>query len=206
MQIWIPIHHAATIDRKSIGIPVPNLLLKVVDPSTGAALGPRKVGELYTKCDEGSPGYINNPAATKATFTDDGFYKTGDAVYYNEQGVFYIVDRYKEVIKVDTQQVAPAELESLLINHDQVSEVAVVGIPSEEHGQIPRAFVVPKNTSSKNQTSNELERELVDLVNKQVVFWKQLKGGVEFVDSLPKISIGKIDRMALRKLIGHKNL
>lgn len=170
--------------------------VKVVDRETGTAVGPNIVGEIYNKGPEVCIGYLNNPQATQESITPDGWLKTGDAGYYTEEGLFYIVDRYKEVIKVDTQQVAPAELESILLTHDSIEEAAVVGIPDNTHGEIPKAFVVLK----KECHDKANEEQIIEFVNKQVAECKQLRGGLTFIDSIPKISIGKVNRRALRSI------
>lgn len=171
--------------------------VKIVDPSTGQALGPKEQGEIYAKGPEISPGYINNEEAYKENFTADGWLKTGDAGYYNEDGLLFIVDRYKDVIKVDTQQVAPEEIESLLLKHRYVQEAAVIGIPDEIHGEIPKAFVVLK-PQFKNIAS--ATSEIKESVDHQVGEWKKLRGGVHLLPKLPLVSLGKIDKKSLRLL------
>jgi acyl-CoA synthetase (AMP-forming)/AMP-acid ligase II len=178
----------------SIGTLIPGVEVKVVDPQTGQALGPHQVGEVYVRGLQVTPGYYKNPEATGLAFSEDGFYKTGDACYYDEEGLFYITDRYKELIKVDSQQVAPKELENLLLEHQSVAEVAVIGIPDKVRGQVPKAYVVLK-PGHEGQVSDS---DLKDYVKGEVAEWKQLRGGIEFVSDLPKISIGKIDKNLLR--------
>ena len=111
--------------------------------------------------------------------------------YYDNNGYFYIVDRLKELIKVKGFQVAPAELEGILLTHPHVADCAVVGIPDNRAGEIPRAFVVRKS----NKVS---EKELDSFMSSKVSEYKQLKGGVWFVDSIPKSPSGKILRRLLR--------
>ena len=111
--------------------------------------------------------------------------------YYDNDGYFYIVDRLKELIKVKGFQVAPAELEDVLLTHPQVADCAVVGMPDRRAGEIPKAFVVRK--------SNEvLEKELISFVASKVSEYKHLKGGVMFVDFIPKSPSGKILRRLLK--------
>ena len=182
-------------DIKTVGAPAPLHRVKIVDRETGKVLGPNQVGELYDQSPDVSPGYLNKPEADRENFTEDRkWLKTGDAMFFDDDGLLYVVDRYKEVIKVDTQQVAPAELESLLLTHDAVEEAAVIGIPDEDHGEIPKAFVVPKDMNNLPST-----KEIEDFVNNQVAAIKRILGGVHLVKSLPKISVGKYDRFALKK-------
>lgn len=182
---------------------MPGYEIKIIDVETHLAVGPNVIGECYVRGAEVSPGYLNNDQANADSYTEDGFFKTGDAMYYDEEGFFYVVDRLKDVIKVDTQQVAPQELESILLGNDSVAEAAVVGIPDDDHGQIPKAYVVLK--SGLKSMEDQLRRELIFSVNKEVGEWKQLRGGIDFLDSLPKIGVGKVDRRALKAIAGHSN-
>ena len=114
-----------------------------------------------------------------------------DIGYYDNDGYFYIVDRLKELIKVKGFQVAPAELEEVLLTHPQVADCAVLGMPDNRAGEIPKAFVVRK--------SNEVsEKELISFVSSKVSEYKHLKGGVRFVDSIPKSPSGKILKRLLK--------
>lgn len=178
---------------RSVGHLTCNYTMRIVNRGSGQNLGPLEIGEFYVKGPEVSPGYLNNPDADIENFTKDGWCKTGDAGYIDSKGLLFIVDRYKEVIKVDTQQVPPAELESILLTHDSIKEAAVIGIPDEDHGEVPKAFVVT-NDSSYNQES------VLEFVNSQVAEWKKLRGGIQVIDHLPKISLGKIDRVFLKNL------
>ena len=184
-------------DYITCGCPAPLHRLRVVNPSTGKVLGPNEIGEIQDNSIELTLGYLNRPDADEENFIEDQvgrWLKTGDAGYFDEDGLFYIVDRYKEVIKVDTEQVAPAELESILLSHADVSEAAVIGIPDLDHGEIPKAFIVPKDKN--NLPSAD---ELIRLVNEQVVDYKKIRGGIQFIECIPKISIGKSDRVTLKK-------
>lgn len=105
------------------------------------------------------------------------------------------------MIYVDTKQVPPSELESVLLSHANVAEAAVVGVPDDDHGQVPRAYVVLKNPVEERA----FKAELIEYVKKEVAEWKQLRGGIVIVDDLPKISFGKIDRKSLKVMTGVKN-
>ncbi|XP_065902859.1 probable 4-coumarate--CoA ligase 3 isoform X2 [Dysidea avara] len=176
---------------ESVGVSFVHNLCKIVDVETGTALGPNTPGELVVQGPQVMRGYLNNPEATKATIKD-GWLHTGDFGYYDENGHFYITDRLKELIKVKGLQVAPAELEALLLQHPHISDVAVIGVDDERSGELPRAFVV--------RSSDELsEQEVEDFVKGQVAEHKQLKGGVKFIKEIPKSPSGKILRRLLKQ-------
>ena len=162
---------------------------KVIDTQTGEALGSGAEGELLMRGPNVMRGYLNRESETAATIDVDGWLHTGDIVTVDEAGRFHIVDRVKELIKYKAMQVAPAELEALLLAHPLITDAAVVGKPDEEAGEIPYAFVV---------ASEDLTPEAVmDFVAGQVAPHKRLKG-VEFIDEIPKAASGKILRRALK--------
>ncbi|XP_065907529.1 probable 4-coumarate--CoA ligase 3 isoform X2 [Dysidea avara] len=176
---------------KSIGLQFMHNLCKIVDVKTGTALGPNIPGELVIQGPQVMREYLNNPEATKATIRD-GWFHTGDLGYYDENGYFYVTDRLKELIKVKGFQVAPAELEALLLQHPHISDVAVIGVDDEKYGELPQAFVV--------RSSDELsEQEVEDFVKGRVAEHKQLRGGVKFIKQIPKSLSGKILRKLLRQ-------
>lgn len=139
--------------------------------------------------------YWKNPKATAETLTPDGWLKTGDIAYVSESGHFFIVDRKKELIKVKGNQVAPAELEALLLEHPAIADVAVIGMPTPDGDEAPRAFVVRQPTQAgKNVTAKDVQQ----FVEGKVVRYKRLTGGVTFIDAVPKNPSGKILRRQLR--------
>ncbi|KAG5875177.1 Luciferin 4-monooxygenase, partial [Gonioctena quinquepunctata] len=177
----------------SVGKVITFMSITVRDPESGKWLGPNKVGEICATGPMMMSGYYKNEQATRETFTSDGWLKTGDLGYYDDEGYFYIVDRLKELIKYKGFQVAPAELEALLINHPKVLDVGVVGAPDDLAGELPLAFVVKK------EGIDVTERELQEYVAKRVSPQKRLRGGVFFVPAIPKNPTGKILRRELRK-------
>uniref|UniRef100_UPI001493DE8C Ancestral luciferase AncLamp n=1 Tax=Lampyridae TaxID=7049 RepID=UPI001493DE8C len=179
----------------STGKVVPFFSAKVVDLDTGKTLGPNQRGELCFKGDMIMKGYVNNPEATKEIIDKDGWLHSGDIGYYDEDGHFFIVDRLKSLIKYKGYQVAPAELESILLQHPSIIDAGVTGIPDEDAGELPAACVVLQ--PGKHLT----EKEVIDYVASQVSSAKRLRGGVRFVDEIPKGSTGKIDRKALRQIL-----
>ena len=165
-------------------------LLQVVDLDSGKALGPEMSGELCVAGPQVMKGYHNNKKATERTIVD-GWLHTGDIAKYDSTGQFYIVDRLKELIKVKGLQVAPSELEDLIRRHPGVNDVAVVGVPDERAGELPRAYVVRSNR-------NVLEQSIIDFVAENVAPHKKLGAGVMFVETLPKNQTGKILRRELK--------
>src|SRR6185503_9367062 len=105
-------------------------------------LGPGQQGELWVRTDAMMKGYLNQPEATAASIDAEGWLHTGDVGYTDEEGWFYIVDRLKELIKYKAYQVAPAELEAVLLAHPAVADAAVIPSPDDEAGEVPKAFVV----------------------------------------------------------------
>ncbi|XP_056644474.1 uncharacterized protein LOC130450223 [Diorhabda sublineata] len=184
----------------SSGTVITYMTVKVRDPETGRSLGPNKLGEICIKGPLIMKGYIRNPQATRDTFTSDGWLKTGDLGYYDNDKDFFIVDRLKELIKYKGFQVAPAELEAILLNHPKVLDVGVVGVPDELAGELPLAFVVKK------PGVDVTEKELVEYVEGKVSPHKRLRGGVHFINAIPKNPSGKILRRTLRTLITTTNV
>ncbi|XP_055679602.1 uncharacterized protein LOC129787824 [Lutzomyia longipalpis] len=179
----------------SSGTVVSATYCKVVDPETGKILGPNQPGELCFKGPQIMRGYIGNDAATKDTMDKDGYFHTGDVGYYDEDKYFFIVDRLKELIKYKGFQVPPAELEALLVAHPKVLDAAVIGLPDDAAGELPLAFVVKK------PNTDVTEKEIKDYIASKVTNYKQLRGGVRFIDEIPKNPSGKILRRELRLLI-----
>ncbi|CAL1685815.1 unnamed protein product [Lasius platythorax] len=153
---------------------------------------PGETGELWIKGPHIMKGYLNNEAATKATLTEDKWLKTGDIAYFDEDNDFFITDRMKELIKVKGFQVPPAELEALLRTHPDVDEAAVVGIPHAKCGEVPKAFIVA--SKGKKPTEDDIKNFLKGKVSD----YKELKGGVTFINEIPKNASGKILRMKLK--------
>lgn len=172
----------------SVGVPLYNVQLKMVDPATGKVLGTRENGEIWIKSPLVMIGYAGNPAATAATIDEDGWLHTGDIGYYDDDRFVYIVGRIKELIKYKSYQVAPTELEALLLGHPEVADAAVVGVPDAEAGELPMAFVVRRDASSIS------EDQLQTFVAERVAGYKRLRGGVRFVKELPRSPSGKLLR------------
>lgn len=163
----------------------------------GTELEAGQTGELWLKGPNLMLGYLNNPTATAASITSDGYYKTGDVGYVDAQGDFYITDRIKELIKYKGFPVAPAELEGVLAAHPNVDDCAVLGVFMPElETEVPRAFVV---LGKGVKEGKETEEELLKYVEEQVAKHKWIRGGIVFVEAIPKSPSGKILRRVLRK-------
>jgi acyl-CoA synthetase (AMP-forming)/AMP-acid ligase II len=135
-------------------------------------------------------GYFNNPAATAESLDAEGWYHTGDLGYADEDGYFYIVDRLKELIKYKGYQVIPSELEAILLNNPSIVEAAVIPIPDEQAGEVPKAFVVTRRPLT--------AQEVINFVADRVAPYKKIRT-VEFVEQLPKSPTGKLLRQVLRE-------
>ncbi|EFX65709.1 hypothetical protein DAPPUDRAFT_303557 [Daphnia pulex] len=178
----------------SVGQIMPFFEGKIADPNTGVDLGVKEVGEICVRGFMVMKGYRGNPGATAAMIDSNNWLHTGDIGYYDEEGFFYVVDRLKELIKYKGMQIAPSELEHLLLTHEEVADAAVIGIPDEFAGELPRAYVV------KRPGSTVSESDIVRFVEEQVAPFKRLRGGVIFIDAIPKLLSGKILRRELRAL------
>ncbi len=178
----------AKVKLASVGPPIPNTECRVVDLQTGEDLGPGQLGEILIRGPQVMKGYLNNPEATAAALDSEGWLRTGDVGYVDEDGYFYIVDRIKEMIKYKGWQVAPAELEAILLSHPAVADAAVIPSPDPEAGEVPKAFVVKK--------AEVTEEELMAFVAERVAAYKKIRK-VEFVEQIPKTLSGKILRRVL---------
>nr|CAB3219785.1 4-coumarate--CoA ligase 1-like [Phallusia mammillata] len=176
---------------KSIGKVIQNTKIKVVDTETGQELNCNENGEICVKGPQVMKGYYKNPEATAGCIDVDGWFHTGDIGYFDKFGHIYIIDRLKELIKVKGFQVAPAELEELLLRHPSVTDVAVIGIPDLKSGELPQAYLV---VNDRSVTENDIHK----FIEGRVSPYKYLKGGVVFCDVIPKSASGKILRRELR--------
>jgi acyl-CoA synthetase (AMP-forming)/AMP-acid ligase II len=186
-----PVAHMTSPGRNiegSVGPLVPNTEAKIVDLVSGESLGPNSPGELWVRGPQITKGYLNRPDATATTIDEDGWLHTGDIACVDEAGSFAIVDRLKELIKYKGYQVAPAELEAVLLTHPAVADAAVIPSPDLETGEVPKAFVVLRSPAS--------AEELMAFVADRVAPHKKVRR-VEFIDCIPKSPTGKILRRVL---------
>ena len=195
-----PVTHAtrsgANADKvASVGQPVPNTEVKIVDTATGTAVGPNQRGEICVRGPQVMNGYLNCPDATTAMIEPDGWLHTGDIGYADDDGCFFVVDRVKELIKYKGLQIAPAELEAILLGHEAIADAAVIPVADEEAGEVPKAFVVLKGDVTPDQ--------ICQYVADRVAPYKKLRY-IEITDQIPKSPSGKILRRVLveRESIG----
>ncbi|TFD28827.1 AMP-binding protein [Cryobacterium lyxosi] len=196
-----PVSHLIPIDaphlsRASVGVTVPNMDCKLVSTETGDEIeapssGVSERGELLVRGPNVMLGYLNNEKATRETIDADGFLHTGDIATVNALGEVTIVDRSKELIKYKGYQIAPAELEALLLTHPQIADAAVIGAADADGQEIPKAFVV---TVAESAVTAE---EVIAFVSERVAPHKKVRA-VEFIEVIPKSASGKILRKDLR--------
>jgi acyl-CoA synthetase (AMP-forming)/AMP-acid ligase II len=172
----------------SIGPAAPNTECRIVGVATDEDVAAGEPGELCIRGPQVMKGYLNNPQATAHAIDADGWFHTGDVARLDEDGSLWIVDRIKELIKYKGYQIAPAELEALLLTHPAISDAAVIPLRDEEAGEIPKAFVV----ASESITADDVTR----FVAERVAPYKKIRA-VEIVDQIPKSPSGKILRRVL---------
>lgn len=188
----------------SSGSLLPGVTARIVTVEGNEITGYDQPGELWVKAPSVTLGYLKNEQATKETFVEesDGRYmRTGDEAVVRKSPAghehVFIVDRIKELIKVKGMQVAPAELEAHILTHPAVDDCVVIGIPSDREGEVPKAFVV-KAPGSIEESDALIKRQITKHVEKAKSNHKWLRGGVEFIDVVPKSPSGKILRRMMR--------
>ena len=202
MSEMSPVAHVIPFDRddipvSSIGLLAPNMECRLVDTVTGEEIttfdqdGLTAPGEMLLRGPNVMVGYLGRPDATAEALDDDGFLHTGDVARRHVDGYYTIVDRAKELIKYKGYQIAPAELEAVLLQHPQIADAAVIGVEDDEHQEVPKAFVVA--------TAPELTTDdVIAFVAERVAPYKKVRR-VAFIDVVPKSSAGKILRKELRE-------
>jgi len=191
-----PLSHASLANPMkqkpgSVGYCLPNTECKIVDYTTGAELGADQQGEICVRGPQVMKGYLGNPEATAEMIDAGGWLHTGDVGYCDDDGRLFVVDRIKELIKTNGRQVAPAELEAILLSHASIADAAVIPAPDETAGEVPKAFVVLRD-----KASNGLRDEIMEFVAGRVAPYKRIRS-VEFVSEIPKSPAGKILRRVL---------
>jgi acyl-CoA synthetase (AMP-forming)/AMP-acid ligase II len=167
---------------------MPSLEMRMIDPETGHDVPTGLPGEVWVRGPNVMKGYLNNPEATASTVDADGWLHTGDIGIADDDGYLTVVDRLKELIKVKGFQVAPAELESLLLKHPRIADVAVIPVADEDCGEVPKAIVVKRDALT--------AEEVIEFLTPKVAHYKRVKH-VAFVDAIPKSPSGKILRRVL---------
>ncbi|GAB4828614.1 4-coumarate--CoA ligase-like 1 [Ancistrocladus abbreviatus] len=180
--------------KNSVGFILPNFEVKFIDLDTGRSL-PRNIpGEICVRSQCVMQGYYKNQEETSQTIDSEGWLHTGDIGYIDDDGDLFIVDRIKELIKYKGFQVAPAELEAILLTHPSIDDAAVVPLPDEDAGEIPAACVVM------NPNAQEKEEDIINYVASNVAGYKRVRV-VHFMDTIPKSHSGKIMRRVLKDKI-----
>ena len=189
-----PVTHVIRADGEnrpgSIGQALPDTECRLVDPETGEDAAEGERGELWIRGPQVMAGYLNNPEATAETIDAEGWLHTGDIAVRDADGFCSIVDRLKELIKYKGFQVPPAELEALIVTHPDVADVAVVGVPDDEAGELPKAYVVPADDALDADA-------LMAWIAERVAPQKRIRL-VEVIDEVPKSASGKILRRVLK--------
>jgi acyl-CoA synthetase (AMP-forming)/AMP-acid ligase II len=186
-------HHAHQADENvhgTIGTLLPSTEARLVDAETGDDAAPGQPGEIWVRGPQVMLGYLGDEQSTAATLTSDGWLRTGDIATIDEAGRFRVVDRLKELIKYKGYQVPPAELEGILLTHPQVADACVVPVRDEEAGEVPKAFVVPRE----GQTLDP--QEVMAFVASRVAPHMQVRA-CESIDAIPKSPSGKLLRRVL---------
>ncbi|GAA0896191.1 AMP-dependent synthetase [Virgisporangium aurantiacum] len=187
------IHVDGNLDEPAacVGHLFPSTKARLVDPGTGLDAAAGEPGELWISGPQVMKGYFGRPEDTDAMVDADGWLHTGDIARVDGDGNWFIVDRVKELIKYKGYQVAPAELEAVLLNHPGIADAAVIGVYDEENNEVPKAFVVPMPGGSLNAD------DVMSYVAEQVAPYKKIRL-VEFIEAVPKAASGKILRRQLR--------
>ena len=176
---------------RSAGKPQPWAEMRVVDPETGSDCAPRQVGEVWLRGPNVMAGYFNRPQETAAAITPDGWLRTGDGGYLDEEGYLFLTDRIKDMIVTGGENVYPVEVEEALSQHPGVSEVAVIGLPDERWGEAVKAFVVAA-------AGTDLRAEdLIAFARERLAGYK-LPRFVDLVETLPRTPSGKVLKRELR--------
>lgn len=193
-----PVSHMTPLNanrKGASGVTIANTESRIVDPETGKDAAPGESGELWVRGPQVMKGYLNRPEATAETIDADGWLHTGDVGHIDEDGYLFLTDRVKELIKYKGFQVAPAELEAELLTSPQIADVAVIGVPDDDAGEVPMAFVVPAPDASVTLESVQ------QYLDGRLSHYKQVRR-LEIVDEVPKSASGKILRRILRDKVG----
>jgi long-chain acyl-CoA synthetase len=177
---------------RSAGRPLPWVELRVVDPATATEVGPREVGEIWLRASNVSPGYFNRPTETAAALTEDGWLRTGDGGYVDEEGYLFLTDRIKDMIVSGGENVYPIEVEEALAQHPDVADVAVIGVPDDRWVEAVKALVIPRPGAAPTAD------ELIAFARERLAGYK-LPRSVDFVEELPRTPSGKVLKRELRE-------
>jgi long-chain acyl-CoA synthetase len=177
---------------RSAGKPFPWVELRIADPDTGRELGPREPGEVWLRAPNVMRGYFNRPDETASALPGDGWLRTGDGGYLDEEGYLFLTDRIKDMIVSGGENVYPIEVEEALAQHPDVVEAAVIGVPDERWGEAVKALVVVRRGSSLEP------EELIAFARERLAGYK-LPRSIGFVEELPRTPSGKVLKRELRE-------
>jgi long-chain acyl-CoA synthetase len=178
---------------RSCGRVLPFAQIRITDVATLTECAPGQVGEIWVRSAMVMKGYWRQPSATAEAITADGWLRTGDAAFCDEDGFIHLFDRYKDMIISGGENIYPAEIENALLFHPEVAEVAVIGVPHERWGETPRAIVVPGPVRTPDP------QDLIDFARTRLARYK-CPTSVIFVQSLPRNASGKLLKKELRRL------
>ena len=177
---------------RSAGRPLPWVELRVVDSATATEVGPHEVGEVWLRAPNVTPGYFNRPTETAAALTEDGWLRTGDGGYVDEEGYVFLTDRIKDMIVSGGENVYPIEVEEALAQHPDVADVAVIGVPDDRWVEAVKALVIPRPGAAPTAD------ELIAFARERLAGYK-LPRSVDFVEELPRTPSGKVLKRELRE-------
>ncbi|MFW6055385.1 MAG: fatty acid--CoA ligase [Thermodesulfobacteriota bacterium] len=185
--------------RCRTGLPAPNVHLEVADPM-GNPLphDGQSTGEVITRAPWLTQGYLKDPEKSEALW-QNGWLHTGDVGFIDEEGYLHITDRIKDVIKTGGEWLSSLELEDIVSQHEAVSEAAIVGLPDEKWGERPLAMVVLKDEFRDKVTEADLKAFFAEFVDKGIIPKYGIPNRIDFVESIPKTSVGKINKKDIRK-------
>ncbi|MHA7898850.1 MAG: long-chain-fatty-acid--CoA ligase [Henriciella sp.] len=183
-------HNPSWGKLRSCGVPYPSTIIRCVDAS-GNSVPTGEVGEIVIQSGFVMKGYWNRPEATEEAIRD-GFFHTGDAGYFDEDGFLFIHDRVKDMIVSGGENVYPAEVENAIFGHPEVADVAVIGVPDEKWGEAVKAIIVPKEGTQPTPDS------IIAWARERIAGYKCPKS-VDYIDALPRNPSGKILRKDLRE-------
>jgi acyl-CoA synthetase (AMP-forming)/AMP-acid ligase II len=187
-----PQDHVSGERLRSAGIPNPTTRLKIVDPATGEELPPGEVGEIVCRSPQNMQGYWAMEEATRDTLLPDGWLRTGDAGYLDEDGYLFIHDRVKDMIISGGENIYPAEVENVLMSHPAVADCAVIGVPDPKWGETPKAIVILSGDAG--ETTGQ---DLIDYCRSRLAHFK-CPTSVELTDTIPRNLTGKVLKRQLR--------
>jgi long-chain acyl-CoA synthetase len=177
---------------RSVGRPYPWVELRIVDPLSRATCGPHEIGEVWLRAPNVMAGYFDRPEETAAALTADGWLRTGDGGYLDDEGYLFLTDRIKDMIVSGGENVFPVEVEEALAQHPAVADVTVIGVPDERWGETVKALVIARPNTTPTA------EDLVAFARERLAGYK-LPRSIEFVDEFPRTPSGKVLKRVLRE-------